>query len=316
VQSIVFYKNRFTRQEAIDWAHRAGFSTRYVGSDAHTWRIRQRPPSEFKRFAFSQEIEPGVRFVYGFHTTRRPAYLEARENPDLDWLWILGGVAVVGGVGWWIWSMNQPKAAAAAPAQVPTTPPGQTPTTPTGPGTTLSVTQIQARNLLARMAAAGNTVCDSPGHTSAQFTFDIQSFQLAWNSNPPFTAARTLRTDGIWDSDTADALRTQVPLGTNVPTSCVLTGTTPSGTQGGGAIGVAAAAAAVAAALALNPNTACDSSGITLVTLVQPLQTFQSAWNASGGSPTVNQQGIYDAPTLQALTQAMPLGNFPMACRG
>jgi len=52
VQTLLFDRNRFTRESAIAWARRNGYVAHKVDTTANKYRIRQRSPSYFTRGSF------------------------------------------------------------------------------------------------------------------------------------------------------------------------------------------------------------------------------------------------------------------------
>lgn len=67
VQSLVFDKEIFDRQQAENWATSHGFIADKIDDTDFSYRIRQKPPEAFTRFR-SKEIANGVTAVIGFTT--------------------------------------------------------------------------------------------------------------------------------------------------------------------------------------------------------------------------------------------------------
>ena len=65
VQTIVLPKSGFTKQQARAWAKKHGFTIDFVDVKLNTYRIRQRSPKRFKRFA-SKKLPNGVVLVTGY----------------------------------------------------------------------------------------------------------------------------------------------------------------------------------------------------------------------------------------------------------
>jgi hypothetical protein len=58
VQTLLLPRGRFSQYEAVQWAERHGYSARKVHATDQYFRIRQHPPSEYKRGSF-RTIELG-----------------------------------------------------------------------------------------------------------------------------------------------------------------------------------------------------------------------------------------------------------------
>ena len=65
IQTLVFPKSLFTKQEAERWAKKRGYRVTFVDVKADSYRIRQRDPHNFKRFA-SKRLPNGVVLVSGY----------------------------------------------------------------------------------------------------------------------------------------------------------------------------------------------------------------------------------------------------------
>ena len=70
IQSIIFSKDDFrTRKEVRDYIRSRGFHIRYgIDEKKNTFRVRQKPPSNFRRFRVEHYARtPGVQYVIGFY---------------------------------------------------------------------------------------------------------------------------------------------------------------------------------------------------------------------------------------------------------
>jgi len=66
VQSLIFSKEKFTREEAVAWAKEHDFSSSKVDEKEETFRLRQREPSEFKEDSFRTiDLTEGVQAIIG-----------------------------------------------------------------------------------------------------------------------------------------------------------------------------------------------------------------------------------------------------------
>lgn len=65
VQSLIFSKDYFGKEESIKWAKQHGFRHKKVDEKPGTFRIRQASPSSFKRFA-TKVFRPGLKAVIGY----------------------------------------------------------------------------------------------------------------------------------------------------------------------------------------------------------------------------------------------------------
>ena len=66
IQTLIFDKARFTRQEAIEWAREHDFRTDKVDETSSSYRLRQKEPSEFLEGSFRTiELTTGVKAVIG-----------------------------------------------------------------------------------------------------------------------------------------------------------------------------------------------------------------------------------------------------------
>jgi hypothetical protein len=64
IQSIVFYKDKWTLPASRKWLEVNGFKTAKVDETATLWRWRQRDPDDFSDYRMGQKIK-GIRFVWG-----------------------------------------------------------------------------------------------------------------------------------------------------------------------------------------------------------------------------------------------------------
>ena len=64
VQSLIFSKNKFTLDQAKEWAKKHNFKSG-VDEKENTYRFRQKDPGKFKRFA-TKEFGNGIQAVIGF----------------------------------------------------------------------------------------------------------------------------------------------------------------------------------------------------------------------------------------------------------
>lgn len=62
VQTLLFSKDRFSRSSAVKWAKSHGFKATKVDEKENTFRLRQRPPSEFETFR-TITFKPGIKAV-------------------------------------------------------------------------------------------------------------------------------------------------------------------------------------------------------------------------------------------------------------
>jgi len=60
VQSIIFKKESFTREQAVSWANSHGFKSGDVEDKENTYRLRQFPPEKCLRSGGMKELAPGV----------------------------------------------------------------------------------------------------------------------------------------------------------------------------------------------------------------------------------------------------------------
>jgi hypothetical protein len=65
VQTLVFPKTIFTKRQAEAWAKKHGFKVTFVDVKSGSYRIRQRNPQGFYRFA-SKRLPNGVVIVNGY----------------------------------------------------------------------------------------------------------------------------------------------------------------------------------------------------------------------------------------------------------
>jgi hypothetical protein len=65
VQTLILPKSGFTKAQARAWAKRYGFDIQYIDVKAKSYRIRQRDPKGFRRFA-SKKLPNGVVIVNGY----------------------------------------------------------------------------------------------------------------------------------------------------------------------------------------------------------------------------------------------------------
>lgn len=64
VQSLIFDKSEFSLNRAKEWAKKHGFKTG-VDEKENTYRLRQKDPGKFKRFA-TKAFGNGIKAVIGF----------------------------------------------------------------------------------------------------------------------------------------------------------------------------------------------------------------------------------------------------------
>ncbi len=65
IQSIIFFKSGFTRFKAVEWLKKHGKRTD-LEEKAHTFRARQKSPSEFEKSTFrTKEINDHIDFIIG-----------------------------------------------------------------------------------------------------------------------------------------------------------------------------------------------------------------------------------------------------------
>lgn len=64
IQSLIFSKENFTREQAVDWAKDHDFKYNKVDETNVSFRLRQKEPNEFKDFV-TKELDTGVKAVMG-----------------------------------------------------------------------------------------------------------------------------------------------------------------------------------------------------------------------------------------------------------
>lgn len=62
VQTLIFSKDKFSRQSAVKWAKKHGFKATKVDEKENTYRIRQKDPDQFGTFR-TIEFKPGIKAV-------------------------------------------------------------------------------------------------------------------------------------------------------------------------------------------------------------------------------------------------------------
>ena len=67
VQTLIMSKSQFsTRESALNWAKQHGFKSETIRETSNSWRIRQRPPSDFIQTSFRvTNLTNGVNAVIG-----------------------------------------------------------------------------------------------------------------------------------------------------------------------------------------------------------------------------------------------------------
>lgn len=65
IQSLIFDKDKFSLERAKEWAKKHDFKTG-VDEKEGTYRLRQKSPGKFKRFA-TKEFGKGIKAVIGFN---------------------------------------------------------------------------------------------------------------------------------------------------------------------------------------------------------------------------------------------------------
>ena len=66
VQSVVFHKDKWTKEKAEKWLSKhSKFKNNGVDEKEDTWRFRQINPEEFKKFK-SKKKKNGITFIYGY----------------------------------------------------------------------------------------------------------------------------------------------------------------------------------------------------------------------------------------------------------
>ena len=60
IQSLIFAKDKFTKEQAISWANSHGFKSGNVEDTTNTFRLRQFPPEDCTSSGGMKELAPGV----------------------------------------------------------------------------------------------------------------------------------------------------------------------------------------------------------------------------------------------------------------
>lgn len=64
IQSVLFYKDKWTMEQSRQWLLKNGFKTAKVDVTENLYRWRQLPPDGFSDYRMGKNIH-GIRFVYG-----------------------------------------------------------------------------------------------------------------------------------------------------------------------------------------------------------------------------------------------------------
>ena len=64
-QTLIFAKDQFSRSAAVAWARENDFRADKVDETENSFRLRQRAPGEFRRFAGTIRLTTGVQAVIG-----------------------------------------------------------------------------------------------------------------------------------------------------------------------------------------------------------------------------------------------------------
>jgi len=64
IQTLIFPKSKFTRQQALSWAKKHGFKHYTSNIDPNTIRVRQFPPNLIKKTLGTFEVDKGIKALY------------------------------------------------------------------------------------------------------------------------------------------------------------------------------------------------------------------------------------------------------------